>query len=1270
MSESGAGVAVLRPRVDPSGADFLSGGGELGRLIREYDWSQTPLGPIESWPRSLKTTTAILLRSPVPIVLLWGPEGIMIYNDAYAVFGEARHPRLLGSKVLDGWPEVADFNANVMKVGLAGGTLAYRDQHLVLHRHGRADDVWMNLGYSPVLDDEGKPAGVLAIVIETTERVIGERRLSTLREIGSRTTPPRSVEFACETALAAMAAENPADLPCALLYLASEAGLRLAAHYGAEPLAHSLRLDPSEDTQLTAAIEALRQGANREVSPGALIREGSGRIERFDLLPITVGKALAGALAVGTVAGTRSLFPKGDSPDRAGLHQFFELVASQISKAIAAAQTLEGERKRAESLAELDRAKTSFFSNISHEFRTPLTLMLGPLAEVATDPALSDAAREQVAMARRNALRLLKLVNSLLDFSRLEAGRILASFAPTDLATLTRDLASTFRSAIERSGLEFTVDCPPLAEPVYVDGEMWEKIVLNLLSNAFKFTLAGRIAVSLRAEASHVVLEVADTGAGIPESELPRIFERFHRIEGAEARTQEGSGIGLAMVQELVKLHGGTVSVRSEPGAGSTFEVRLPRGAAHLPVDRIRPARRDGHPSSDTHAYLEEAQRWISTPGGESADSLRSGEWQLPLPGANAPAARRVVVADDNADMRTYLRELLSPMYAVETVSNGEEALEAANRERPALILADVMMPGCNGLQLLDRLRANEQTRDIPIVLLSARAGEEARVEGLHAGADDYLIKPFSGRELLARIGTLLELTRMRAERDAQFRAFVGATSDAVFRTSADWSEMRHLEGNRFIADTRAPDRDWLQRYIPPPDQPQVRAAIEEMRRTRRCPSLEHRVLRLDGSLGWALSRAVPIEDANGEILEWFGTVSDITERKIAEAEIARAEEKLREEARQKDEFLAMLAHELRNPLAPITNASELLLHTVKDRGRARIAIEMIRRQTRHLTRMVDDLLDVSRITQGRIQLKREPVNIAQVIAQAIETVEPLLREKRLRLSSTSSSYELYVEGDLPRLIQCVVNILGNSIKYTDAAGLIRIQTRAEGELAVIEIADNGAGMAPELLPRIFDLFVQGDRTLDRAEGGLGIGLSVVKRLIEMHKGEVFAASPGVGLGATFQIRLPRIERPPPQSLQVCETPTRSKRILVVDDNADAAESLAMLLSLQGHETRVALRGKEALAAAEGFKPDVALLDLGLPEMDGYELAARLRAMPELRGVRLLALTGYGRSEDRHRTRAAGFDDHLVKPVDLAALARALGQSTLESGSNFQSRPL
>lgn len=383
-------------------------------------------------------------------------------------------------------------------------------------------------------------------------------------------------------------------------------------------------------------------------------------------------------------------------------------------------------------------------------------------------------------------------------------------------------------------------------------------------------------------------------------------------------------------------------------------------------------------------------------------------------------------------------------------------------------------------------------------------------------------------------------------------------------------------------------------------------------------------------------------EDANRRLRE------EIAQRKHIEEEMDEAN-------RRKDEFLAMLAHELRNPLAPISNASALLLRMIDQDERAKLAIEMIKRQTTQLTRLVDDLLDVSRITQGRIQLRRRPIDLASVIAQAVETVEPQLRGKQHEISvTTSGSLPLYVNGDLARLVQCVGNILTNAVKYTEPHGEIRVLTRHEGSSAIIEIADTGSGIAPELLPRIFDLFVQSDRTLDRAQGGLGIGLAVVKRLVEMHDGQVMARSPGIGHGSVFEIRLPRIARPAAASAEAPQFEQAPKRVLIVDDNADAANSLAMLLSSQGHETQVAYSGQEALQRVESFRPEVALLDIGLPRMNGYELAQRLRAMPELNGLRLVALTGYGQAEDQQRTRAAGFDDHLVKPVDLPALASTL----------------
>ena len=432
-------------------------------------------------------------------------------------------------------------------------------------------------------------------------------------------------------------------------------------------------------------------------------------------------------------------------------------------------------------------------------------------------------------------------------------------------------------------------------------------------------------------------------------------------------------------------------------------------------------------------------------------------------------------------------------------------------------------------------------------------------------------------------------------------------------------------------------------------------AKIREAIQTKSVFQLEHRVRRMDGTVGWTYSRAIPIKDASGNVTEWFGAASDVTERKATEQALREREEALSDADRRKDEFLAMLAHELRNPLAPIGNASELLSRTLQNDARAQTAVGVIKRQVVQMTRLVDDLLDVSRITQGRIQLKKQPVDIAAVIAQTVETVEPQLREKRHKLSTTASSYEpLFVMGDFARLMQCVGNVLTNAIKYTEPGGEISVRTSSDEENAYIEISDNGTGIAPELLSRVFDLFVQSERTLDRAQGGLGIGLAVVRRLVEMHGGEVCARSAGLGLGSTFEIRLPRIARPVNATAAAVSFKAQPRRVLVVDDNVDAADSLSMLLTFQGHQTQVAYSAKEALLYVEAFRPDVGLLDLGLPEMNGYELATKLRAIPGLNGMRLSALTGYGQPEDYQRTRAAGFDDHLVKPIDLAKLERVL----------------
>ncbi|HWP05728.1 MAG TPA: ATP-binding protein [Polyangiaceae bacterium] len=406
-------------------------------------------------------------------------------------------------------------------------------------------------------------------------------------------------------------------------------------------------------------------------------------------------------------------------------------------------------------LGELDRAKTAFFSNVSHEFRTPLTLILGPIEKALEgSEGLHD---DELAAVHRNALRLLRLVNSLLDFSRLEAGGVKFEFAPTDLAALTAGLAGAFGSLMEEAGLRLVVDCPPLPDAVYVDVTQWEKIVTNLISNAFKFTFEGEIFVGLSWRGDRAELTVKDTGTGIPKEELPRIFERFHRVEGARGRSFEGTGIGLALVHELARAHGGKVSVESELGRGTTFRVEIPSGVAHLPRERLVAARAPVENGGTPSAGLLEAKQWVRSRAHVSDAPKVPGDAR-----ESTPSRGRVLVVDDNADMRDYVARLLSEYWEIEVAEDGKAALARALSHPPDLVLSDVMMPELDGVGLLRGLRADPRTATVPVILVSARAGEEARLAGLETGADDYLVKPFAAREVVTRVRTHLEMAKAR----------------------------------------------------------------------------------------------------------------------------------------------------------------------------------------------------------------------------------------------------------------------------------------------------------------------------------------------------------------------------------------------------------------------------------------------------------------------------------------------------------------------------
>lgn len=772
----------------PGDLSFLKGGGEMGERMRAFDWSNTPVGPAAEWPAALKTAVSICIGSRYPIVIWWGhPAYTMFYNDGYIpILGVTKHPGWLGRSGQECWKEIWSTVGPMLDSVFATSIATWsEDLLLVMDRNLPREETYFTFSYSPIHGDADKVDGIFCACYETTGRVVGERRLQTLRDLGRTVIEVKSAEEACDVAVKTLAA-NPYDVPFALVYLLDDD-------------AKHARLVCSSNSELgaTAAPEKIALTDSNTWALGKVLETGAVEVvsdlaNRFGITtggpwPEPCESAVVLPIAGSGYGKPTGFFVAGLSPRRvidAEYRSFLDLIAGHISNAVANARAYEEERKRAEALAEIDRAKTAFFSNVSHEFRTPLTLMLGPLEDSLVAARAMPQLSERLHMAFRNGIRLLKLVNTLLDFSRIEAGRIEAVYEVVDLATLTRELASMFRSATDKAKLKLVVNCAPIKRDVYVDREMWEKIVLNLVSNAFKFTFEGEICVTLKESGGNIELEVSDTGTGIPEAELPHLFERFHRVKGARGRSYEGSGIGLALVHELVKLHGGCVRVKSEVARGTTFTVIIPVGSAHLPADRLGGERTLASTSLRGEAYVDEVLKWL--PGEESRldvhelDSMSGEAVAMPT---DQPRAR-ILLADDNADMREYVRRLLAPKYDVVAVADGETALGAARFEDFDLILSDVMMPKLDGFGLLKALRGDDRTATVPVILLSARAGEEASVEGMGAGADDYLVKPFSARELLARIEAHLSLQRIRrASEEAVLKMMV---SEQEARESAE----------------------------------------------------------------------------------------------------------------------------------------------------------------------------------------------------------------------------------------------------------------------------------------------------------------------------------------------------------------------------------------------------------------------------------------------------------------------------------------------------
>lgn len=1271
------------------------GKSELALRMRELDWSTTPLGPVDGWTQSLRTSVSTCLDCAFGIILWWGPKLAVLYNDEYRAFLSAeKHPALLGQPGSVMWAEIWDTIEPMLRQVMERGE-ATRSRDLMLHivRAGYPEEAYFSFSYSPIRDDDGSIGGVFCPVIETTDKVIGERRLRTLRDLAAECKGAESEHEVFASAARVLAA-NPCDIPFALIYRVNKGGsaaqlekaIGIEAGLAAAPRSVAWS-DAGDDPWSLSAVA--RSGQPQVLTDlrrfGDGLPTGAWKVAPHSAIVLPVsrpGVTEPHAILVAAISPMRAL----DEPYRT----FFGLVATQIASGLADAEALEEQRRRAAALAEIDRAKTVFFSNVSHEFRTPLTLMLAPLEDMLARGDLSPHAMAELEVMRRNGRRLLKLVNTLLDFSRIEAGRVQASYEPLDLPALTAELASTFRSAVEKVGLQLIVDCPPLPaeDPVFVDREMWEKVVLNLISNAFKFTYEGTITVGLHEsrDGRGVELTVSDTGTGIPPEATPRVFERFYRVDNARGRTHEGSGIGLALVHELIRLHGGTVRVDSELGRGSTFTVWLPRGCAHLPSDRVHaPPPAPATTPLGAQSFVEEAERWLQPEHAPlSRDSAEEAAWTLAA--SDDLAGVTVVVADDNADMLEYLDRLLSRRFRVITVRDGEAALAAIRRERPELVITDIMMPRLDGFGLLRALRTDPATQTLPVIVLSARAGEEAKVEGLQAGADVYMLKPFTARELTARVEAAIRLARLRHEaedalrnRTEQFRILIHQAPLGVYLVDADF---RIREVNPIAAPVfgdipggvEGRDFDEIMHRLWEKDYADEVVRIFRHTLETGIPYVapERAKYRIDRNLTeyyeWRLDR-IPLPDGRYGVVCYFrdisGHVHARQELAASVDRLTRTEVALREASRHKDDFLAILAHEMRNPLAPIRNSLQILRSASTTDPIRQQAHEMMERQVSQLMRLVEDLLDVARITRGEIALHKEPVTLNAIIEHAIDTSRPLIDAAGHRLTVALPAEPVIIDADPVRLTQVFTNLLNNAAKYTDRAGRIDLVVTLQPRVVEIAVTDSGRGIAPDTMPRLFELFARGGESTERATGGLGIGLGVVRKLIELHGGEVQAMSAGPGQGSSFVVRLPRSERraaPRPARDRQAQSadPLAPHRVLVVDDNRDAADSLGLLLQIQGVNTRIVYDGKAALAALGEYRPTLIFLDIGMPDMDGYEVARRMRERPEGRDVVLIALTGWGQEADRRRARSAGFNHHLTKPIDIDALPRLLQELLLQ----------
>ena len=1153
------------------------------KMLRTHVWSQTDLGPLQNWSQTLLSFASMVIAAPHAMSLCWGPSAIMIYNDSFAPLLGKRHPKAFGCSLKSNFAtEWESSFRDTFKAVYENGESIFFEERLFMFEpeDGILLERYFTGAWSPIRDKQNIVA-VLRSGLDTTHRVVSERRLKTLREIDIHCSFARSLEqipAALETALSF----NPFDVPFCIIYTCD--------------VQFSVVSDRQESTAIRATsshsdlIDHLSKGSKSEnVSQKSFettsepilvtykLRAVTGLTTSHVLCPDTVeirlqnsaeGSQLFAPLdevehiwpfrqiaEMNTGIDVNNLAPeyfddltlphpkwqrpsaaavlpivsKGDNIGSDGVmvavmimglspHQEFDeayrsfaaMISSHISSNFQLIRSIEVERERAEELAAANRDRTIFFNSVSHELRTPLTLILGPLDDIINgienshDGLKSAHLQEQVTLMRRNCMRLLRLVNGLLDFSRAESGKMTASFYEVALAKFTGDLASTFRSAIEKGNVTYVVDCSHSMR-AWVDPDLWEKIVFNLIGNAFKFTLSGVIEVSCKPskDGKSAVFEVKDSGVGIPPHERLRIFDRFHRVQNQSARSHEGTGIGLALTLELVKLHGGGLECDSDFGIGSTFRVKLPLGSSHLPSEHLNVNKKYYLDSLEPmtgkiygRGIVDEAHTWISTEdtitgptSGQSISfSAESNESTINYESTNfipySTRGSRVLIVDDNNDMRKYIRKVLSHWYSVIECRDGKEAVRLAVEEKPDLIVSDVMMPELDGFALMRILRSHQETKTIPIILLSARAGENAKVEGLRAGADDYIIKPFSARELVARIHTHVELARLRyelemrvsdrtkqlAQSELRYRVLSEISPVGVFRLDPQlhliYTNEKFWDITGCSASNDRTTTSWLG-FVHPDDRELLRSLVSE-NPVNPSVALRRGIEIRWGShddFKWSLVNIVEEWSDRGEYVSLVGAMTDTTARKILEQKTLKDSEEMRH---QQEQFIDMVMHEMRNPLNGIYHSADIVHTSVSklrdeithlqtddplksDTTKLRQFLAAIKHEldddvkfledleicAQHQKRIADDVLHMSKIQMNILPLSLTAFQPETELQKLLRMFTREAIAKNIVLESKvgkgfSNMNISHIISDPIRIAQILINLLSNAVRFSD----------------------------------------------------------------------------------------------------------------------------------------------------------------------------------------------------------------------------------------------